>query len=207
MRRGSCSSAVSSSRITILVIVLRVVASHSSHSRGVCGRSTSGRSASPADRAATVLGCEKPPAGLVDRQGRLAPPFGPVLGEGGVVRGRSAFDHLVSNDAGPGELVHVGAALAVAEHPPVTPGLVEPGVVPSNDPAGRLVRVAGPGPLECELPQVAVQRAEYLAGDLCPVVGGPPPDDRVELLDHRGCVGPAQGPQLGAPPFPDPSDG
>ena len=42
----------------------------------------------PADRASTVLGFEEPSAGLVDRQGRLAPPFGPVLGQGGVVRGR-----------------------------------------------------------------------------------------------------------------------
>jgi hypothetical protein len=46
---------------------------------------------------------------------------------------------------------HLGA---IAEYPPVLPGLVEPAVVPANDPAGRLVRVAEPGPLERELPQV-----------------------------------------------------
>jgi hypothetical protein len=97
----------------------------------------------PADRALTVLGCEEPPAGLVDRQGRLAPPFGPGVGEGGVVRGRRAVDDLVSDDVGPGELVQVGAACAVAEHPPVLPGLVEPVEVPGNDPAGRLVADLG----------------------------------------------------------------
>jgi hypothetical protein len=35
------------------------------------------------------------------------------------------LDELVSDHAGPGELVEVGAALAVAEHPPVLPGLVD----------------------------------------------------------------------------------
>ena len=85
--------------------------------------------------------------------------------------------------------------------------LVELAVVPADDPAGRLVRVAEPGPLERELPQVGVQRAERRAGDLRSVVGGPSPDDGVEPLDHRGSVGPAQGPQFITEPFPDPSDG
>ena len=39
--------------------------------------------------------------------------------------GRGTWDDLVSDDAGPGELVEVGAAGAVAEHPPVLPGAVE----------------------------------------------------------------------------------
>ena len=43
---GLRSSGVPSSRMMTLVIVLRVVASHVSHSRGVCGRSSSGTSAS-----------------------------------------------------------------------------------------------------------------------------------------------------------------
>ena len=73
-----------------------------------------------------------------------------------------AVDDLVSDDAGPRELVQVGAAVAVAEHPPVLPGLVELAEVPGDDPAGRLVRVAEPGPLEGELPQVVIQRAEDL---------------------------------------------
>jgi hypothetical protein len=54
-------------------------------------------------------------------------------------------DRLVSDDVGPGELVHEGAAVAVAEHPPVLPGLVEFAEVPGNDPGRRLVRVAEDG--------------------------------------------------------------
>src|ERR1039458_4641184 len=39
------------------------------------------------------------------------------------------------------------------------------------------------------------------------VIGGPAPDDGVESYEHRLGVGPAQGPHLGAQPFPDPSPG
>jgi hypothetical protein len=39
-----------------------------------------------ADRAATFLDFEQPQAGVVDRQGRLAPSRGPVFSQGGVVR-------------------------------------------------------------------------------------------------------------------------
>src|SRR3954464_15527682 len=92
------------------------------------------------------------------------------------------LDDLVSDDERPGELVHVGAAVAVPEHPPVVPGLVERAEVLVNDPGRRLVRVAEPCPLVGELPQVVIQRAEHVAGDLRPVVGGPTPDDRVEPL-------------------------
>ena len=76
-----------------------------------------------------------------------------------------------------------------------------------KDPGRRFVRVAEGGPLVGEPPQVVVQLAEGLGGYLRPVVGGPAPNDRVEPFDHRPSVGPAQGPQLGAQPFPDPSDG
>src|SRR6516164_3165585 len=38
-----------------------------------------------ADHAATILGFDQPLGGHVDRQGRFAPPAGPVFGEGGVV--------------------------------------------------------------------------------------------------------------------------
>ena len=162
----------------------------------------------PALATAAVLGIEEPQTGRVDREGwRLASSFGPVVSQGGVVRGRRAFDHWVSDDPGPGELVEVGAAVAVAEHPPVVSGLVELAEVPGSDPGPRLVRMGVARPFVGEFPLIGVQRGERLAGDHSPVVGGPSPDDRVELLDHRGRVGPAQGPQLGAQPFPDPSDG
>jgi hypothetical protein len=52
----------------------------------------------PAERTTTVLGFEEPLVGPADRWGRcLAPSIGPVLGQGGVVRGRPALDHLVSD--------------------------------------------------------------------------------------------------------------
>ena len=123
---------------------------------------------------------------------------GPVLGQGRVVRGRPALDQLVPDDLRPGELEQVGAAVAVAEHPPVLPGRVERAEVPVDDPVLRLVRVAVLGPLVGELPHVVVQRVEHLAGHHRPVVGRPTPDDRVEPVEHRRGVGPAQGPHLGA---------
>src|SRR5450759_1566540 len=116
----------------------------------------------------------------------------------GIVRGRTALDHPVPDDAGPGELDAVGAAVAVAEHPPVPPGLVERAEVPVDDPVPRLVRVTVLGPLVGEPPQVAIQRGERVAGHHRPVVGGPAPDDGVEPGDHRGRVGPSQGAHLGA---------
>src|SRR6266545_2797693 len=59
------------------------------------------------------------------------------------------------------------------------------------------------GPFVEQLPHVVVQRGEDLAGDLGPVVGGPPTDDRGECPQHRGPVAPAQGAHLGAQPYPD----
>lgn len=53
------------------------------------------------------------------------PPVCPVLGQGRIVRGRTALDHPVSDDAGPGEPDEVGAAFAVTEHPLVAPRPVE----------------------------------------------------------------------------------
>jgi len=51
-----------------------------------------------------------------------------------------------------------------------------------------------------------VQLAEGFGGYLCPVVVGPPADDRVEPADHGLSVAPAQGAQLITESFPDPSD-
>jgi hypothetical protein len=62
-----------------------------------------GQEPGPAERAASVLGLIEAPAGSADRWGwRLCSPFGPVVGEGGVVRGGRALDHLVSDDPHPG---------------------------------------------------------------------------------------------------------
>src|SRR5665213_3940818 len=137
-----------------------------------------------ADRAATILGSEEPEGGVVDRQGRSASSPGPVFGQGRVVERRSARNDLVSDDGRPGELVEVGAALAVAEHPPVLSGFIEPVEVPGDDPVPRFVRMAESCPLVGELPQVAVQRVERIAGSLRPVVGRPAPDDGVEAVSY-----------------------
>ena len=102
--------------------------------------------------------------------------------------------------------MHVGAALAVAEHPPVLPGLVELAEVPGGHPGRRLVRVTEPGPLVGEPPQVLVELVEDLGRYVCPVVVGPSPNNRVEPFDHRDGVAPTQGAQLAAESFPDPSD-
>jgi hypothetical protein len=53
---------------------------------------------------------------------------------------------------------------------------------------------------------VSVELVEDLGRYVCPVVVGPSPDHRVELLDHRESVAPAQGAQFVAESFPDPSD-
>ena len=194
MRRGSAVSNAPWSQMTS--IVLRVVASQFSHCCGVCGRSSTGRSI-------TLQIAQRPSwarwsrwavrlTGRALLRRRLAQ-YSVSAGSSG---GRSLLDGLVSDDVGPGEPVHERAASAVAEHPPVLPGLVELGEVPGNDPGRPLVRVAEGRPLVGELPQVLIELAERLGGYLRPVVGGPSPDDRVEPSDHRRCVGPAQGPEL-----------
>src|SRR5680860_279406 len=119
----------------------------------------------PATRTAPGLRLEQTQAELVHRRGNpSAPSVSPVLGESGIVWGRPALDHPVSDDTGPGELGPVGAAVAVAEHPPVPPGPVERAEVPVDNPVPRLVRVTMLGPLVGEPPQVSVQRTECFAG-------------------------------------------
>lgn len=78
-----------------------------------------------ADRTSAVL-CfqEAQPACVQWWRGLLAPPVGPVSGQGGVVRGRPSGDQRVADDRRPGVADLVGAAVAVTEHPPVLPGLV-----------------------------------------------------------------------------------
>src|SRR5690349_8046117 len=108
-----------------------------------------------------MLGLQEAQAGNVHRPGYSpAPPVGPVPGQGWVVRRRGSPDHLVPDDLCPGEPAEVGAAVAVAEYPPVLPGLAELAEVAADNPPDRLVRVAMPGPLVGELPQVVIQRCE-----------------------------------------------
>ena len=153
----------------------------------------------PAAWTAPGLHLQQTQAELVQGRGNsFAPSVSPVLGEAGIVRRRTALDHPVSDDVGPGELGAVGAAVAVAEHPVVPPGPVERTEVPVHNPVPRLVRVTKLGPLVREPPQVLVQRTECLAGHHRPVVGGPTPDDGVEPYQHQGCVSPSQGTHLGA---------
>src|SRR4029453_15887535 len=130
--------------------------------------------------AATTFQLEEMPGGLVQRRGWSgASPLGPVVGQGRVIWGCRALDQLVPDDLRPGELEQVGAAVTVAEHPPVLPGLVEPAEVAIDYPVLRLVWVAVFGPLVDELPHVVVQRREHLAGHHRPVVGRPTAHDRI----------------------------
>ena len=96
-----------------------------------------------AERAAIVLGC-RGAAGWSCRSAGAASfdVAWPSTRSGRGHPGTPALDHLVSDDAGPGELVQIGAALAVAEHPPVLSGLVELAEVLGDHPGPRLVRVA-----------------------------------------------------------------
>src|ERR1017187_3378520 len=96
----------------------------------------------PAERTVPVLLGEQAERVLIKRGFAAPSPVGPVVGQGGVVGGRSALDHDVPVDAGPGELHQVAAAFAVAEDPVVVPELAELAEVPADDPALRLVRVA-----------------------------------------------------------------
>src|SRR5664280_2939307 len=116
----------------------------------------------PAHRASTLLCLEQAQGGTVQQGWALATPLVPVLGQVGVVRGRRAWHQLVPYDLRPGEFRQVGAACAVTEHPPITPGGVEPTEVPVGDPGLRLVLVAVFRPLVRELPQVVIQGAEDL---------------------------------------------
>ena len=115
--------------------------------------------------------------------------FGPVVGLGGVVRGRRAEDQTVSDDLRPAEPGHPGAVVTVAEDPPVLAVGVELAVVPGGDPGLRLVLVAVAGPLVGELPQVVVQGREGPGRCCSPVVVRPSPDDRVDLREDGRRVG------------------
>src|SRR6266498_2943928 len=71
----------------------------------------------PTQWTAPVLPGEQAQRVGVQRGGDLAPPCGPVPGQGGVVWGRPALDHGVPDDGSPGEPGQVGAAVTVTEHP------------------------------------------------------------------------------------------
>ena len=101
----------------------------------------------PTPRAATPLRLEQSQAEVVQWWGcRSPPPTGPVLGQGRVIRRSPGLDHLVSDDLRPGMFDQVSAAGAVAEHPVVLPGLIEPAEVPVDDRRLGLVEDQPPGP-------------------------------------------------------------
>ena len=179
MRRCSVLSGVPVAGLTI-VIVVRVAVSHVSQSFGVCGWSAKSGVLQIGQHPSWALSSHRLVL-LIGRTGlRLRrAQYSASAGSSGDA---PCLTSLVSDDAGPGEAVHVGAALAVTEHPPVLPGLVELAEVPGGHPGRRLVRVAEPGPLVGEPPQVLVELVEDLGRYVCPVVVGPAPDDRVEPL-------------------------
>src|SRR5258708_28686895 len=161
----------------------------------------------PACGTAPVLGSQEPGGVLVrGRRLLLAPPFGPVSRQGGVIRTCCAVDRDMPADLRPGELGEVGAAVAVTEYPPVLPGLVELAEVPGRNPAPRLVRVRAPGPPLGAVPDVMVSAGEDPAGDHAPVVGRPAPHDGVEPEHHRGRVRSVQRAHVRGQPLPEPHD-
>jgi hypothetical protein len=149
MRRGSATPVVPATGIVIIGIAIRLAISQCSESPGVWWPVRDGVKRCVAGVAAAVLGCEQPSVGPVDRQRCFASSRGPVVGQGWVIERRPVSDHLVADDVGPGEAVQVGAACAVAEHPPVSPGLVEHAEVPGDHPGRWLVAVCqGPSDRE-----------------------------------------------------------
>ena len=114
---------------TCLVIALRVVRYHCSHSCGPLWFAVGVQEQVPAERAAAVLPAEQAERAGVEQWPAFAAPFGPVAGLGGVIGGCPAPDQRVPDDLSPGELGHVGAAGAVAEYPVVLPGFVVPAEV------------------------------------------------------------------------------
>src|SRR5712671_4217594 len=158
----------------------------------------------PAERAAPVLRLEQAQGRLAEREWFPAAALVPVSGERGVVWRRRACHYLVPDDFRPDEPDEVGAAVAVAEHPPVLPGRVELAEVPAGHPGLRLVRVRAQRPSVGEQPQVVVYLAEHLLGHYAPVVRGPSPDNRVNCADNRDGVTSPEGAHLGGGPFPDP---
>ena len=166
-------------------IVLRVVASQCSHSCGVCGRSSTGTSV-------TLQIVQRPSWARWSRW--------TVWLIGRALSCRRLAQYSVragsSGDAAP-RPSGVGRCWSRQSGGMNAPLLRSPNTHRSclallnlpkyraNDPGRRLVRVAEGRPLVGELPQVLIQLAEDLGGYLCPVVGGPPADDRVEPFDHR----------------------
>src|SRR4030088_1934377 len=96
----------------------------------------------PAQWASCVLPGEQAQRVAIERGFDPPSPFSPVLGQRGVIRGRSALDQGVPDDVGPGELDEVGAAVPVSEHPSVASELVEPAEIAGGDPLPRLDLVA-----------------------------------------------------------------
>ena len=134
---------------------------------GGLGWLVGGEEVVPAERADTVLPGEQAQAVPVERGFGLLAPFGPVVGQRGVIGGCRALDRHVPLDGRPGELDQAAAAVAVAEYPVVVPELVELAEVPAGDPAFRLVVVAPCGPLVGEVPQVVIQGAEQIGRASC----------------------------------------
>jgi hypothetical protein len=88
-----------------------------------------------ADSAAGLLFLQQPQLSPAQRRVAAPPPGRPVTGQGRVIRRRPSLDQRVPGDLYPGELEQVGAAVTVAEYPPVSPGGVECAEVPGGDPA------------------------------------------------------------------------
>jgi hypothetical protein len=137
----------------------------------------------PAEWAASFLLGEQNQDAAVEQGCVLAAPFGPVVGQSGVVRGRRAEDKTVPDDLCPAESGYPGVAFAVAEDPPVVAGGVGPAVVTGDDPRLRLVLVAVAGPFVGELPQAVVQGREGPGRCRAPVVVRP---SRTIGLSSRG---------------------
>jgi hypothetical protein len=137
---------------------------------------------SPGSPGALLLG-EQDQDAAVEQGLVLATSGGPVVGQGGVVRGRRAEDQAMPDDLRPAHPVEPGTVVAVAEDPPVVAGRVELAVVPVDDPVPRLVLVAVAGPLVGQLPQVAVQGREGPGRCCSPVVVRPSTQDRVDLRE------------------------
>src|SRR5450631_553180 len=107
------------------------------------------------------------------------------------------------DDLRPGVAVEVGAAVAVAEDPPVVPVRVVAAEVAGGDPSSGVLGGSAAGPLVQLLPQVLVQGLVGPLGGPGSVVVRLAADDRVHGGDHLDRVGAAQGAQLLGVPSPD----
>ena len=75
--------------------------------------------------ATSLLRLEQPEEERAQWRSDSPSPSGPVTGQGAVVERRTACDQAVPDNRCPGELDQVAAAVAVAEHPAVPPGVVK----------------------------------------------------------------------------------